>query len=150
MHEQIELDIKLLDGIDSKTFIITGAAGGIGSATARLMNTHGANVVMADLEATRVAAESLIASFRWRSRAIFVPVDISDWDQMKRLFKQTLAVFGRPDVVVANAGIMESTEVLDLGDVGEDGEPTEPREGFEVIDINLKGTLNSKPSARKH
>lgn len=144
MHQQVQLNANLMEGLASQTAIVTGGAAGIGAATARLLNSKGANVVIADLESARSAAEATISDFPTPSSAIFVPANILDWSQMNALFKETIRAFGRVDVVVANAGTMESKMVLDLDDVQEDGEPKEPTEAFKVIDINLKGTLNSK------
>ena len=62
---------------------------------------------------------------------------------MVQAFETGISKFGRIDIVVANAGIMESTAVLDM-QVDEDGVPLESTEAVKVIDVNLKGTLNSK------
>ncbi|KAK5400788.1 hypothetical protein LTR06_011248 [Exophiala xenobiotica] len=141
--EAITLNPVLLDQLASKTAIITGAAGGIGSETARLFVSHGASVIIADLPHSREAAEKVIASLPDPSRALFVPVNILDWQQMKSLYKAAIERFGGVQVVVANAGVMESAQVLDAGRVDEAGEPTEPKEAFKIIDINVKGTLNT-------
>lgn len=135
---------QLLTDLATKTAIITGGAGGIGGATARLFNSHGANVILADLELARSAAETLISSFLLPSKARFIPADVTDWEQMKHLFKQSIALFGNVDIVVANAGIMESQPVLDMNNIEDDGDPRAPLEAFKVIDVNLKGTLNSE------
>lgn len=143
----IELNSALLEELRDKTVIVTGAAGGIGAETVRLFNTHGANVVVADLERTRSSAEALIASLPAPTRARFGPVDITNWVQMKQLFRQAVDEFGSVDVVVANAGVMESASVLDTPptpDGGSDDDLEEPSEAYRVIDINLKGTLNSE------
>lgn len=140
----ITFDPNLLKNLASKTAIVTGAANGIGAETSRLLNSHGANVVIADLESTRSIAEALIASLPYPSNAMFIPASIIDWSQMKALFKKTIERFGRVELVVANAGVMESSPVLDLDRVDEKGELVEAVEGFRVIDINMKGTLNSQ------
>ncbi|ETN39396.1 uncharacterized protein HMPREF1541_05619 [Cyphellophora europaea CBS 101466] len=143
MHNQISLDGELLGELTSKTAIVTGGAGGIGAATVKLLSSKGANVVLADLESSRSAAESLISGLSKPDKALFVPCNILDWPQMNDAFKSAISVFGRVDIVVANAGTMESKMVLDLDDDHEDGEPKEPTEAYRVIDINLKGTLNT-------
>lgn len=74
---------------------------------------------------------------------MYVPVDIVDWEQMQGLFKRTMRRFGAIETVVANAGIMESKGILDMDDVDESGDLIESKEAFEVIDVNVKGTLNS-------
>ena len=141
--QPITIDPSLLSQLAGKTAIITGAANGIGAQTAALFNSHGANVVVADLEFTRAAAEHLITGFLYPSKARFIPANIINWVEMKDLFKKTVAAFGSVEIVVANAGIMEARPVLDLDNVDEHGELVESKEAFKVIDINLKGTLNS-------
>jgi NAD(P)-dependent dehydrogenase (short-subunit alcohol dehydrogenase family) len=132
------------DELKGKTVIVTGAAGGIGAATARLYHSHGANVVLADLERMRSSAEAVIASLSEAPRATFIPVNIADWGEMTKLFRLTKKKFGSVDIVVANAGIMESSSVLESQEVDEIGDLKEPTDAYRVIDTNLKGTLNSK------
>lgn len=142
MH-QVKFDPSTLRALTSRTVIITGGAGGIGAATAKVFNEHGANVVIADIPIFEEKANKIIDSLPYPSKALFVPVDILDWEQMTTLFKRTIQIFGALHVVIANAGIMESAEVLDLDDVDGDGNLRESEEAFKVIDVNLKGTLNS-------
>jgi NAD(P)-dependent dehydrogenase (short-subunit alcohol dehydrogenase family) len=144
MSVYVSLDLNLQDQVSGKTAIITGGANGIGAATAALYNRHGANVVIADLPSSQVSAGALIKTLAWPERSLFVPVDILDWTQMKRIFKQTVERFGHIDVVVANAGIMESSPVLDLEGVDSNGDLHESKEAFKVLDVNIKGTFNSK------
>ncbi|KAI1878950.1 hypothetical protein JX265_003127 [Neoarthrinium moseri] len=143
MVPNVALNPGLLAEAASKTVIITGGANGIGAATTRLYNTQGANIVVADLAPCRKAADELIRSLPNPPRAVFIPTDILDWAQMTNLFKEALRRFGSIDIVVANAGIMETSPVLDENAVDENGDLLESTEGFRVIDINLKGTLNT-------
>jgi NAD(P)-dependent dehydrogenase (short-subunit alcohol dehydrogenase family) len=138
----IELDSALLSNIKGKTVVITGAVGGIGVEIVRLYASHGANVVVADLERSRLAAERLIATLPDPSRAIFVSANTLVWTEMKELFKATIRAFGSVEVVVANAGVMESHMTLDVETVDTNGDLLEAMEASKVIDINVKGTLN--------
>lgn len=138
------VSVASLEELKGKTVIVTGAAGGIGAATARAYHDHGANVVLADLEQMRSTANVVVASLSESARALFVPVDILDWTQMTRLFRLTKEEFGSVDIVVANAGVMESSQVLETEEMDDNGDLEEPKEAYRVIDINLKGTLNSK------
>lgn len=143
MH-QIDFYERTLHGLASKTVIITGGAGGIGSATAKIFNEHGANVVLADVPISRTPAEKVIALLPYPSRAMYVPVDIVDWGQMQGLFKRVMDRFGAIHTVVANAGIMESKNILDMDEVDENGDLLESKDASKVVDVNVKGTLNSK------
>lgn len=144
MPVKVQLDAALLQQAAGKTAIITGGANGIGAATAALYSRHGANVVIADLPLAQPSAEALIPTLTHPDRAMFVPVDILNWEQMKDAFKKGVERFGGIDIAVANAAIMETSPVLDLDAVDDNGELLESREAFKVIDVNIKGTLNSK------
>lgn len=141
--QPITIDTSILRQLNNKTAIITGAANGIGAKTAALLNSHGANVVLADLEFTRLDAEALIATFPSPVNAVFISANILRWSEMKELFKKAVARFGSVEIVIANAGVMESNPALDLDTLDENGELAESIEAFKVMDINLKGTLNS-------
>lgn len=144
MASSVQLDPLVLKSIKGKTVIVTGAAGGIGAHICRLFAENGANVVVADMEYTRATAQELIQSLPDPSKAIFIATNIIDWGQMQNLFKQSIAKFGSVEFVIANAGVMESKSAMDLDEVDENGDLVEASEVNRVIDINLKGTLNSK------
>ncbi|RVX71868.1 hypothetical protein B0A52_04267 [Exophiala mesophila] len=135
-------DRKLLEHAQGRTALLTGSARGIGAETASLLNKHGCNVIITDLPSTVSHAQELILSMRFPERAIFVPASVTDWEQLLNSFKQGIRAFGRIDIVVANAGIMESRAVLEV-ETDVSGEPIASREGFSVLDVNLKGTLNT-------
>ncbi|KAL2815282.1 hypothetical protein BDW59DRAFT_16627 [Aspergillus cavernicola] len=143
-------DPSFLTELSGKTVIVTGGAGGIGAATARVFNTHGANVVIADIPASKESANELITSFPHPEHALFIPVDILNWEEMLHLFRTTVEKFGCIDTVVANAGIMEKTETLDVESTDADGDLLESTGAFHVIDVNVKGTLNTLRLAMHH
>ena len=141
---QVELNQSLFAEAKDKTVLITGAARGIGAATATLFNAKGANVILADLSQFRTEAEEVIRTqLAHPDRAAFFPANIVDWTELTECFEKTIARFGGLDIAVANAGIMESRPVLDLDAVDGDGRLLESEEAGRVIDVNLKGTLNS-------
>jgi 3alpha(or 20beta)-hydroxysteroid dehydrogenase len=87
--------------LKDKVAIITGAASGQGAAEARLFAAEGARVVVADVnetEGARVAAEIGKA-------AIFLRLDVSDENSWAQVVEQTLAQFGRIDILINNAGV---------------------------------------------
>jgi NAD(P)-dependent dehydrogenase (short-subunit alcohol dehydrogenase family) len=125
-----------------KTVIVTGGAGGIGAQTIRTFHAHGCNVVIADLSLAKGAAESLTASLSEPNRAIFHETDITDWQAMRGLFRTAKEKFGQIDIVIANAGLMESRGFFDFEE-DETGELKEPEEAYKVVNVNLKGSMNS-------
>jgi 3-oxoacyl-[acyl-carrier protein] reductase len=91
-----------------RVVLITGAAGGIGSATARAVASAGAQVVLHDLDAAgpvRDLANEL------GDRALSVGADLIDPRSMPRLWREALGWKGRVDVLVNNAGIYEAASV---------------------------------------
>jgi NAD(P)-dependent dehydrogenase (short-subunit alcohol dehydrogenase family) len=89
-----------------KTVIVTGAAGGVGVATALRFAQEDANVVLVGhhtekLEKARQALEAAGAT-----KILCSVCDVSDEDQVRKSVDDTIAHFGRLDVVVNNAGVM--------------------------------------------
>ncbi len=86
--------------------IVTGAASGMGRATARLFADEGARVAVVDLNAEAVAAvEDEIREAHGRDAAIGVVCDVGDHQSLKDLVASVLGAFGGIDVLVNNAGI---------------------------------------------
>ncbi|WP_029363849.1 glucose 1-dehydrogenase [Herbaspirillum lusitanum] len=111
----------------NKVVILTGAAGGVGRATARLLAREGAQVVVADKnpDGVRELAKEIGAA------SLGVTVDVSQHASVKAMVAQTLAHFGRVDVLINNAG---------FGRVGT-VETIEEEEWDSIIGVNLKGTF---------
>ncbi|XP_027168698.1 (-)-isopiperitenol/(-)-carveol dehydrogenase, mitochondrial-like [Coffea eugenioides] len=104
------LQLKKLEG---KVAIITGGASGIGEATARLFSTHGARVVIADIqdEKGQKVAESIGSN-----TCSYVHCDVADEQQVLAMVEWTLKTHGQLDIMFANAGIVSQSDqtVLDL------------------------------------
>jgi len=88
--------------LNDKVVLITGAAGGIGAATARELYALGASLVLTDMQQT--AVDKLAEEFT-PSRVLPVALDVTDAVAAKAVVQKTIQRFGRLDVVFANAGI---------------------------------------------
>ncbi len=113
--------------------LVTGAASGMGLATAEAFARSGAAVALADLDTERVraAADQLTSAGH---RAIGVRCDVADETDVAALVDQTVATFGRLDMAFNNAGIM--VPPCDAAD--------EPIEVFERVSaVNLRGVWAS-------
>ncbi len=87
--------------VNGRTVFITGAARGIGAATAERLHGKGANVALVGLEPDRL--EELAA--RLGDRAAAFEADVTDFDALRRAVAGTVERFGGIDVAIANAGL---------------------------------------------
>lgn len=101
--------MKLLD----KVAIITGGASGIGAATARLFVQEGAKVVLVDLNEEKGKAFEAELKAQ-NAEALFVKANITSEEEVKNLYKETIAAFGKVDIVFNNAGIGRVTPTEEL------------------------------------
>lgn len=112
-----------------KVALITGAAAGMGLATAQAFAEAGAAVVLADYkqDAVEEAARKLVAAGH---KALAVPCDVSNDAQVAAMVDRTVTEFGRLDAAFNNAGVM--AQIAPVAD--------STREDWDrVIDINLRG-----------
>lgn len=97
---------SLSRSIAGKVAIVTGAASGMGKATAHLFADEGAHVAVVDLGSDRVqAVVDEIVEVYGVDRAAGWAIDVADPAQIHRLVDEVVARFGRLDIVVNNAGI---------------------------------------------
>jgi len=96
-----------------KIALVTGAASGIGRATALLLAKEGATVVVTDL-AVEMAKEVIEAMHRDGGQAVFVPLDVSDETAWQDLTDRILRSYSRLDIAVNNAGIASTRPVTEL------------------------------------
>jgi NAD(P)-dependent dehydrogenase (short-subunit alcohol dehydrogenase family) len=87
--------------VDGRTVFITGAARGIGKATAERLHAKGANVALVGLEPERLAQNAAALG----ERAIAIEADVTDLSALQHAVQETVARFGGIDVGIANAGI---------------------------------------------
>lgn len=112
--------------LDGKVALITGAAGGIGMATASLMEQAGARMVLTDRAEHGAALRAAFAE------AHVVEADLGDPASAAAVARSALSAFGRIDVLVCNAGIQgPAGPMADVGEAAIDG----------VIAVNLRAPL---------
>src|ERR1700739_4514684 len=114
---------------EDKVALVTGAASGLGLATAKAFAESGASVVLADWDEKEVqaAAEGLADKGH---KTLAVRCDVSDDAQVEAMVKQTVATFGRLDAAYNNAGVQ--------GILAETADS--PRDDYDrVMAINLRG-----------
>ena len=114
--------------LEGKVAIVTGAASGIGRATARLFAENGAKVIVADVDENGglETVRSIKEAGGW---AIFVQTDVSNSKDVKNMVDKTVEACGKLDVLCNNAGINPVGTVVDTSEELWD----------KVIDINLRG-----------
>lgn len=131
-------DQKVLSG---QTAIVTGASSGIGKACAISLGSAGANVVVNYSGNAISAAETVEAIQSMGSKAIAVKADVSQQEQVRSMFKETISTFGTVDILVNNAGVQKDASFVDM---------TVEEWDF-VMNINLRGQfLCAQEAAREY
>jgi NAD(P)-dependent dehydrogenase (short-subunit alcohol dehydrogenase family) len=112
-----------------KVALVTGGAGlnGLGFATARMLASHGARVVILDLE----RADPAGAAARLGPEHIGLVADVTDKASCERAVQAVVAKCGQIDVLVNNAGITQPRKFVDITAADYDA----------VLDVSLRGTL---------
>ncbi|MCK8503663.1 glucose 1-dehydrogenase [Myxococcus fulvus] len=90
--------------VEGKVALITGAAGGLGSAAARMLAREGARVVVTDRPQQEDSGIEVAKSLG-EGMGLFVPLDVTREEDWVRAMEVTLEKFGRLDVLVNNAGL---------------------------------------------
>lgn len=123
-----------------KAVIVTGAASGIGKATAERFAAEGANVIVADINEAGAAEVAAAVSAQHGVKAEAVAFDASKVDDCERLVAEAVAVFGKLDVLVNNAGIMEWRRSTDYT----------ADSWNRIISVNLNAVFHASRAAMPH
>lgn len=127
--------------LDGKVAIVTGGAGGIGAATARLMTARGARVAIADIAFDR--AQELAGEL---DGALAVRLDLEDETSIEAMITQTLNHYGRLDVLHNNAALLGPDIAQQDGDVEHMATALWDR----TYAVNVRGTMIACRTALPH
>jgi 3-oxoacyl-[acyl-carrier protein] reductase len=119
-----------MESLEGRVALVTGASRGIGAAIAHQLDAAGVRLGLA----SRSGADLGIAG------ALGVPTDVRDADAMRRAVEAVVNRHGGLDILVINAGVGAYGPILDL--------PAEQVD--EMIDVNVKGAINSVRAALPH
>jgi len=116
--------------IKDKVCIITGAASGIGLATAFKFASEGGIVIICDVNET--ALKESVKEVSMHGFAEGIVTDVTNHESVRKMVSEVLKLHGRIDVLINNAGITADSTLLKM-----------TTEQFDrVIDVNLKGTFH--------
>lgn len=118
--------------LNGTTAFVTGAASGLGLATAQRLIAEGARVMMFDLDGDKVQQQAAALG----ERAIWAAGDVSDEAQVQAAIDTTLSQFGALHININSAGIGAAAKT-----VGRDG-PMPMEQFARVVRVNLLGTFN--------
>jgi 3-oxoacyl-[acyl-carrier protein] reductase len=125
--------------LDGRVAFLTGAGRGIGAATAARLAAEGAAVAVTDVDlgpAENIARQIGSAG----GRAVAIPVDVTDREQVEAATARAARELGRLDILVAVAGITRDNLLFKMSDEEWDG----------VIDTHLKGSFLAARAAQKY
>lgn len=122
-----------MKNLNQKVILVTGASRGIGAAVARQLASDGASVIV-NYIGSKEPADQLVNEIKQNGGdAIALQADVSKAVDVKKLFDDAIAHYGRIDVLVNNAGIMITKLLKDTTD-----------EDFtRHFDINVRGVFNT-------
>src|SRR6267143_965453 len=118
----------MMASLNGRTVLITGAARGIGAATARRLATDGARLVLADQDGAGV--EKLAAELK----QVAVKADVTKPDDIARMVEEPYKRWGRLDVLFNNAGVIRVQPMLEVTET----------EWDRVMSVNLRAAWNRR------
>jgi meso-butanediol dehydrogenase / (S,S)-butanediol dehydrogenase / diacetyl reductase len=115
----------MINALQGRVVLITGATGGIGEACARRLGASGARLVLTDMDRARV--EKLAADLG----QVGVEADVTRAADVERVLDSAYRSFGRVDVLFNNAGVIQAKPILDVT----------PADWDRIMDVNLKAVF---------
>ncbi len=130
---------KLLD-FSGKAALVTGAGSGLGQGIARRFAQAGAAVIVG-YHTSADGARSVVAQIESEGgRAKAIGADVTQKDDVERLLRESIAAFGKLDVVINNAGIYPHSSLVDMTE----------NEWDAVVNANLRSVFLCTQAAAKH
>ncbi|SOD87281.1 SDR family oxidoreductase [Streptomyces sp. Ag109_G2-15] len=124
--------------LKGRTAVITAAAGaGIGGATARRFLEEGARVLISDAHTRRLKEHEAGLGREFPGAVAAVPCDVTDETQVRALFEAAVREHGKLDIVVNNAGLGGTSDLVDMTD----------EQWSRVLDVTLNGTFRCTRAA---
>src|SRR5579871_53706 len=131
---------RVMSKLAGKVAVVTGASKGIGASIAEHLGAEGASVVV-NYSSSKAGADAVVAKITGKGgKAIAVQGNVSKAEDIKKLFKETLAAYGKVDILVNNAGIFDFKPL----------EAITPEHFHSQFDLNVLGLLLTTQEAVKH
>lgn len=125
--------------LQGRVALVTGAARGIGLAAARKLAREGASILLSDIDAEELAkAEQGLASEKFQIASTVT--DVSDGAAIGRMVETAMAQWGRIDILVNNAAIVDDSDIAHLT----------PERWHKVMSVNLDSVLFCAQAALPH
>jgi 3-oxoacyl-[acyl-carrier protein] reductase len=126
--------------LEGRVAVVTGASKGIGAAIAERLGRDGAKVVV-NYASDKAGAEKVVKKIQDAgSKAIAVKADVSKQADIEKLFRDSVAAFGKIDVLVNNAGVYEFRPL----------EAIDQQHFQKLFDLNVLGLLLTTQEAVRH
>jgi sorbitol-6-phosphate 2-dehydrogenase len=125
--------------LQGKNILVTGAAQGLGEAIVAFVASHGANVVLTDINAAGAEGVAAAVAAKYGVKTLGLACDITDEAQVEAAYATVKERVGRLDVLISNAGILMSGPITEF-DVAK---------WRKVIDVNLVGFMIMAKHAAK-
>ena len=123
--------------LENKVIIVTGSSRGIGKEIAQLLAENGAKIIVNHSNSEEEASTTVQSIKDNNGEAIAIKADVSNREDVTRLFDQAIAQYGKIDVLINNAGVMISKKIKD-----------NTQDDFaKQFDINVKGVFNTLQEA---
>lgn len=126
--------------LSGKVAVVTGASKGIGASIATHLADEGASVVV-NYSSSKSGADKVVKEITGKGgKAIAVQANVSNPEEIKKLFSETKKAFGKVDILVNNAGIYEFAPLEDIT----------PAHFHKIFDLNVLGLILTTQEAVKH